>query len=212
MIRPALLHHLVGGRDAEIALRELLEERFVIRPLRPARHLCDLRIHPPAHEPAGRLDPAVEVDRRDDRLEEIGKDRHRDGAVDRQPLADDEKLGEAEMLANPATRLAAHHHRLDARQISLERFRKDPVEGVADDEAENRVSEKLEPLVRGEAMGSPRSVRQGGKKDRFVAEGVADPLLAGDQIDWAWPPGRKRHRLTSAQLTSAQKGRVGRGR
>ena len=56
-------------------------------------------------------------------------------------------------------------------------------------------------------MGSPRSVREGGKKDRLVAEGVADPLLAGDEIDRTVPPGRKRPRLASPR-----RGRLGHGR
>ena len=179
----------------------------MVGPLRPTRHLRDLRLHPPAHEQARRLDPAIEIDRRDDRLEEIGEDRHRDGAVDRQPLADDEKFGEAELLADPATRLAAHDDRLDARQIPLERVRKNLVKGVADDEPQNRVAEKLEPLVRGESMGCARGVREGGKEDRLVAEGVADPLLAGDEIDRTVPPGRKRPRLASPRRGSLGHGR-----
>ena len=169
----------------------------MVRPLRPARHLRDLRFHPPAHEPARRIDPTIEIDRRDDRLEEIGEDRHGNDAVDRQPLADDEKFGQAKLFADPATRLAAHDHRLDARQIPLERLRKNLVEGVADDEPQNRVAKKLQPLVRGEAMGSPRGMREGGKEDRLVAEGVADPLLAGDKIDRLLPPNRNRPRLAS---------------
>jgi hypothetical protein len=55
-------------------------------------------------------------------------------------------------------------------------------------------------------------VREGGKKDRLVAEGVADPLLAGDEIDRPVPPGRKCHRFAGARLTSARMGRVGHGR
>ena len=82
------------------------------------------------------------------------------------------------MLAEPAARLAADDHRLDPREVPLERIRKQPVERLADEKPQDGIAEKLEPLVGGQAVLGPGGVGQGGHQQGGVTKHVSDPALA----------------------------------
>ena len=150
----------------------------MIRAERPGRHLLDLGLEEPFHDGPHGLQPTVEVDRGHERFEEVGEHRRRDRAVDGEPLADDEEVGEAELLAEPAARLPAHDHRLDAGEISLERVRKQPEEPLAHQKAEDRIAEELEPFVGGQSVLGPGGVRECRDEQPRIAKHVADPPLA----------------------------------
>ena len=65
-----------------------------------------------------------------------------------QPLAQDQVILEADLLGDARARIAADQRRLDPRQLSLGIFGKAEVEGLANDAAQNGVTQELEPFVR----------------------------------------------------------------
>ena len=191
MVGASLADHFVGRRDAKIPLGPLLEERLVVGAHLPAHDLVNLRNQHPLDQRPDRLHAAIEVDRRDQRLEQVGEDRRRHRSIlYRKPFSHDQEVDQLQLLTEPAAGLAAHHHRLNASQVSLERIGERAVEPLADEKSQNRVAEKLKPLVGGQPMLCPGGVRQGGDEQGRVAEIMSDPPLAFRQVDAGverWP-------------------------
>lgn len=130
-----------------------------------------------------RRHPAVEVDRRHDRLKHVGEHRIGYWPGNRQPLAHDQKVGEAQLAAQPAAGFAAHDDRFDPREIPLERFRERVKEPLADDESQDGIAEKLKPLVRGQTVLGARGMGDRRHEEVGIAKRVTDPPLAFPHVD-----------------------------
>ena len=68
------------------------------------------------------------------------------------PFAQYQKLLEIQFAADLRAGLAANHHGLDPRKIPLEKLGKLVIERFANDNTEDRVAEKLKPLVGHQTM------------------------------------------------------------
>ena len=70
------------------------------------------------------------------------------------------------------------HDRLDPRQLAFLVVGELAEQELADDRAEDRVAEELEPLVRGEPVIGPRGMRERLAKEVGATERVAEHVLA----------------------------------
>ena len=160
----------------------MLEHRLVVVARLALGDEFDFRPDVPLDKVPRRLAAAVQVDRRHQRLEDVGQERRRDARVRGHALAENEKLLHSQRFADLRARLPADDHRFDFRQVAFEVLRILVKEKLADDGAENRVAEKFQPLVGGQAMLRPRGVRQGRLQEQLVAKLIADaPLTIGQQ-------------------------------
>src|SRR5262249_48320036 len=103
------------------------------------------------------------------------------------PFAEDQKLLEAERLAELGTGLPADKDRLDAREVAFQVVGIAAKEDFADHRAQDRVAQEFQPLVGGETMLGPRGMRQGRFQQCQIAKSITDPLLAPlklRQITW----------------------------
>ena len=82
-----------------------------------------------------------------DRFEHIRQQRRWQSGLRDHPLADNNELLQAKVLAHLCARLSTHHDRLDPRQFAFEIFRESPEEHLANDIAEDRIAEEFKPLV-----------------------------------------------------------------
>ena len=129
-----------------------------------------------------RLDPAVEVDGRDQRLVAVGDDRVLAAAAGLfLAAAEDEELAEVELLAEPRQRRRRDERRLQLRLLPFVVLRELAEEHRGDDEAEHRVAEELHRLVVEDAAAGvlvhARAVRQRVLEHAAVLEPVADAPL-----------------------------------
>ena len=180
---PFLVEQVIRRRHAVLALRELLQQRLVVAARIAGRGRFDLRTEVREHEFARRLDAAVEIDRRDQRLEHVGQHRRRHGRMRRHPFAQHQKLAQPKRLADLRARLPADDDRLELRQVAFELLGKLLEQLLADDQAEDRVAEKLQPLVRRQPMIGPGGVRQRRVQQLRIAKPIAEPLLAALQAE-----------------------------
>ncbi len=129
-----------------------------------------------------RLDAAVEIDRRDQRLVAVGDERVLAAAAGLLlAAAEDQELAEVDLLAEPRQRRRRHDRRLQLRLLPFVVLRELPEQHVGDDEAEHRVAEELHRLVVEHAAAGvlvhARAVRQRVLEQAAIAEAVADAPL-----------------------------------
>ena len=181
----------IGRRRQAAALRPFLQDRFRI-----ARRL-GLRLH--AHLPQasdqrlGRGKAAVEIDRADQRLADVGEDRRpraRAGIGFRG--AEPDRRAEVDRARDLGAGFLAHQIGQAARQLALVGARKGAKQHVGNDEAEHVVAKKLETLVAADA--AARALERGNVRERAVEQGrvseaIADALL---ERPVAAPPARSR--------------------
>ena len=106
--------------------------------------------------------------------------------------------------AEPCAGAAADHDRLDLRQVAFEILRILVEENLADDRAENRVAQKLQPLVGAQSVHGPGGMRQRGLQQALVLEDVADSLLTSiDRVVVLGGRQRREIRSTSAGVSMA---------
>src|SRR3954469_7952198 len=96
----------------------------------------------------------------------------------RHALAEHQKLAETQGLADLGTSLPADDDRLELSEIPFQLFGKLLKQLFADDEAQNRIAQKFEPLVGREPMIGPRRVRQRCLEELRIAELVPEPMFA----------------------------------
>ena len=132
---------------------------------------------------AGRRDPAVEVDRAEQRLERVGEDRAATEAAALQlTAAEPQLLAEPQPARDRGQRAAAHQRRPVAAQVALVGVRVLAKQQHRDGEVEHRVAEELEPLV---VALAGAAVRERRVEQRRVAESVPEarlgPFAGGQQ-------------------------------
>src|SRR5262249_14410503 len=133
VLGPDLARDLVGRRLGPETLRQLLEERLPVERVARADDAFHRRREAVEAEAPRRLEPAVEVDRARDRLEDVGQDRRRD-AVFLDAAADLDHGVEPETLRFVSERLRRDDDRLDASQLAFVALREGPEEEVGDHE------------------------------------------------------------------------------
>ena len=168
------VEHLVAGRDAELALGELLQERLEVAAELAGDGRLDLGADVVQDELLGRGHAAVQVDRGDQRLERRGQHRARHLRVGRHAFAEDEVL----VAGARASLMRAHVSRLTTTDLILVSSPSEysgycMEQPFADDHAEDGVAEELHPLVRGEPVLHARGVGEGGLQQLQVAKRVA---------------------------------------
>ena len=100
VVGPFFVEQLIGGGAAELALGELLQLRFVVAAVfARGRHL-DFRSQMGLDKEAGRGIATIEINRGDQRLEDVGQKGRRHGRVASHPLAQDQEFVEAQGLAD----------------------------------------------------------------------------------------------------------------
>src|SRR5205814_8886946 len=103
--------------------------------------------HETKHEVAGRLPAAVEKNGGDEGFEDVRVHVGRNLAAD--ALAEEEKIAEADLLAELRTGLAADDARLDLGEVPFLIPREALEKQGAGDEAEHAVAEELQPSAGG---------------------------------------------------------------
>ena len=86
------------------------------------------------------------------------------------PFADDQKLVDAQLFGNLRAGAPRYDDRLDLRQVPLEIIRELPKQHLTDDRTQDRVTQKLEPFIRGQPVVGPRRMRQRFLEERQVLE------------------------------------------
>src|SRR5438067_566215 len=94
------------------------------------------------------------------------------------PFAQEEKISQVQLATDPRAGTPADHGRLDFCQIAFLVIGETLEELFADDQPQDRVAQELESFVGGQARIRTGSVRQGGAKERRLAEAVLNRLLA----------------------------------
>jgi len=173
-----LADHLVGGRPVLLLLEVLLEERLEVQRVLVLLHRDDLVVQVADAELPRLLEAAVEIDRRDHRLEDVGEERVRELASVRDALADLERVIEPEPLRLRREGVRGDDHRLDLGQLPLGEIIEEVEEELGHHEAEDGVPEELHPLVAGVVDRLDRGVGERLQEMVGILEGVADPLLA----------------------------------
>src|SRR4051794_34015949 len=144
-----LVTNLVAGQLVAPSGCELLQPRLVVLAAGTGRLLPDAALEQEEHQPAGGIEPAVEVHRGDDRLHRVGEDRRLRASAGRVlALAEAQRRPEVELLRDLAEGLGTHHRRPQLRQLALGQLRVLLVGETGDDETEHRVAEEFEPFVR----------------------------------------------------------------
>jgi hypothetical protein len=180
--RPLDLEHRV--RDVPALPRErLLQLRLVVDVMRrrvvdPAREGGDDRSF-------DRLEPVLEEEGRERRLEQRGEDvlvpdEPVELLVGQRPAPRCEPRREVELAGDRGAALPRDDVRADLREPALGELRVAEIQLAGDRELEDAVAEELEPLVRRGAIGRPGR----------VGEDVLEPLLRErlDQaLEWRWP-------------------------
>ena len=87
-------------------------------------------------------------------------------------------------LADLRARAAADDDRFDLRQIAFQVFRIGEEQPFANDESQNGVAEKFQPLVRFQAVQRARGVRKRRQQQRFVAKYITDALFTLRNLFW----------------------------
>ena len=181
MVRALFIHQVIGRRHAVLALGELLQQRLVVAARIARGGRLDLRAEIRQDEFARRLHAAVQIDRRDQRLQHVRQHRRRHRRVRRHSFAQHEELAQAQRLADLRARLPADDDRLELRQVAFQLIGKLLEQLLADDQAQDRVAEKLQPLVRRQPVVGARGVGQRRVEQLRIAEPIAEPLLAALQ-------------------------------
>src|SRR5687767_5477898 len=136
-----------------LRLRELLQRRLrralrrapVDRRRRRGDALVDVVAHRPQDERARGLEPAVEIDRADDRLVDEAREPER-VAYGLQAPAETRTVEQAETRADRGERGPAHQSGAALGEITFTRVRQASVQLLADHEPDDRIAEELEAL------------------------------------------------------------------
>ena len=147
---------------------------------------------------ARRLETAVEIERRDQRLAGIGEQRRLAAAAGLLLAApEDQVIAEIETLGDAREAPGRDQRRLDLRLLPFVELRILAIERVRDHEPEHGVAEELERLVVDHAAGDvlvrARSMRQRVLEQPAIAEAIAEPRLQlGELVADAHHPGPRR--------------------
>ena len=169
-----------------VRLQPLLERRLVVfreRGVRPGPPgFLDQIRELPLDERPRRLDPAVEVDRGDQRLVAVGDERVLQASAGLLfPAAENQERAEVDLLPEARQRGRRDDRRLQLRLLPLVVLRELAEQHVGDDEAEHRVAEELHRLVVEDAAAGvlvhARAVRQRVLEQPAVLEAIADAAL-----------------------------------
>src|SRR5262249_4274303 len=173
-----LVEQVVPRGAPELPLGHVLQLRLRVRGDRLPGHPLDLRLDEPQHEPLRLVPPAVQKDRRDQRLEHVGEHVRRDLAAGADALAQKQEAAQPLFPAELGARLAADDHGLDLRQVALLVVGELEVELFAGDQPQDAIAEELQSLVRCGASIRAGGVGEGGSEQFGSAESVADRVLA----------------------------------
>jgi len=179
MIGAALRLQRVFGRAQTLRLQNLLQRRLMIAhglaalesAVEPLRRGVD---HRAPHKGTRRLEARVQVDGRHHRLEAVG---HQHGlgpaAVALLPAPEPQILPQPQQAGDRPEVPAADQRCAQPRQVPLFEVREGLVEGLGDQQPENRVPQKLQPLVvrrAGSRLKRKRTVRHCLLEQRAIAE------------------------------------------
>src|SRR5262249_31179385 len=156
------------------------ESGLVVAPTRAVRGDTDAMPEPFEHEPGRGVEPAVEVHRGDQRLERIGEDRLLCApATGVLALPEQDARAESDLARDLRERTRVHDPGPHLGELPFGQVREASEHVVGDDDAEDRVAEELEALVRlvTTVLRAPRTVRQRSPQQRPVAEAVRDAHL-----------------------------------
>ena len=146
MIGPARRDQLVGGQRQSAPLRPFLQRRF--RVARRHCHLGSQRCPEPLDEGLRRRQPAIEIDRRDHRLHNIGEDPGiARGAGGRLGRRQPQMAIEPDPGGDPRQRVAAHQMGKPPRQRPLLLMPEAAPQEIGDDQAKHPVAEEFEPFI-----------------------------------------------------------------
>src|ERR1051325_1075078 len=183
-----LADHRVLRQRQPLSLRQLLQRGLVVVEEEVVGvDALDVVAEGALDQRARRLDAGVEVDRRDDGLEQVRQERVLLPPA-RLLLADAEvdHVAHAVFARLRSEARRAHQVRLDLRERPFVELREALEEQIADDEAEHGVAEKLEGLVVADVillgLVRERLVRERAREDLAPREAVADTLLEAGQV------------------------------
>ena len=139
------------------------------------------RLPQPSDQRLGGGEAAVEIDRADQRLADVGEDcRPRAAAGIGFRGAEPDRRAEIDGARDLGAGLLAHQIGQAARQLALVGLRKSAKQHVGNDEAEHVIAKELEPLVAAGAVARALErgdVRERAVEQRRVGEPIADALL-----------------------------------
>ena len=178
VMRPGALDLAIGRRRQAARLRPFLQDGLGIaqRPHRRAHALA-----PELLDELGRgVIAAVEIDRADQRLADVGEDRGaRPAAGVGLRSAEPQRRAKIDRARHVGAGLAAHEIGEPPRQFALVGLGKGAKQHVGDDQPEHVVAEKFEPLIAvgAAAAGERRDVGERALEQIAVLEPVADGLF-----------------------------------
>ena len=173
--------HDVAGRGFGRVLGPVQEQALPVAPSGLGHRVLDQDPEMPLDERRRLLQPGVEEDRGDQRLDGVREQRRRDVRAGREHLPDDEELLEPELLSDLGEALAAHDVSSRLRQPAFLEIGVLVEEHVARDRPEDGVAEELEALVAPAGVELGRGVGQRGEQEVAVREPVSQAFLAPDE-------------------------------
>ncbi len=163
---------------SEIPLGDLLEQGLEIIGCHRIGERVDFGPEMLFDKFSGRSEPAVQINRGDERFDHIGEHRRGNPGVAADPFSDEEAFVELQFFSDRLTGDAADDRRFDLGHSPFADFRKLVKESLANHETEHGIAEKFQSFVRGQRRVGPGRVRQ-----RFLEQGrifkpVSDIFLA----------------------------------
>ena len=141
---------MVFRHRVELAGGELLQDRLVVAVTLAPRVRLHQRPEQPFEQPASLVEPEVQVHGPEDGLEGVGEDaRLVPPSAQLLALAEPHQRAEPERPRDLGERLRVHDRGTELGELSLGQVGEGGEGHVGDDEAEDRVTEELEPFVRG---------------------------------------------------------------
>src|SRR3954451_3778728 len=150
VVGPGLADGVVGHAQRR-GRRQLLQAGLPVEAGAQGGGLLDQGVEEPVHEPGGLVEPEVEVDRAQERLEGVGEDRVLVVAAGRLLAAAQPHEGpEPELAADLRQSAHVDHGGPQLGQLTLRQLGVVAEKRVGDDQAEHGVAEELQPLVGGQ--------------------------------------------------------------
>ena len=183
MVGAAPIVDAVLGKRAKALLAQLLQQRLVVLAV-AGDHVVELLGEGALDEPLGGAQSGVEIAGADERFQRVRQQGALAAAAGALLTAAEQQMPvDRNLPGDPRQALLAHHHRLDARQVSFRPAVEPAVDPLADHQSQHRVAQELEPLVACRAgLGGMGAVTEGHVQEPLIAEANPDPSLQGTQI------------------------------